>query len=320
MLEPQNIGAGGPTGVVGGCFPYLLNILTEIPNASIDSLALGPHAFEYTGEYTSDLADPGHPQNPRYLDISSLEKVPLGPDSKIIRVLNRQRRLRLVLCYSGRRPGERHLHDQVCKMLASSAPLMRDLTLHMVYLFWGGVREVPKVNHSAHFNIFRSIVMPLKMPYLRSLSLRRWIFTVEELKIFLSAHATTLRDLHLLGCFCGDNEVALARWGGRALSLSSVELSGFLAVLDRHSANAHGWETMDQIDWSQMKLTVSDREARHLEMLWLGGRENQVERLAASLDPRPHEHFGGGRVSASCYGENSELYLILALRFVGPYA
>lgn len=205
-------------------------------------------------------------------------------------------------------------------MLASSAPLMRDLTLHMVYLFWGGVREVPKVNHSAHFNIFRSTVMPLKMPYLRSLSLRRWIFTVEELKIFLSANATTLRDLHLLGCFCGDNEVALARWGGRALSLSSVELSGFLAVLDRHSANAHGWETMDQIDWSQMKLTVSDREARHLEMLWLGGRENQVERLAASLDPRPHEHFGGGRVSASCYGENSELSLILALRFVGPYA
>lgn len=79
MLEPQNIGAGGPTGVVGGCFPYLLNILTEIPNASIDSLALGPHAFEYTGEDTSDLADPVTRKTPGIWISARWRKFPLAP-------------------------------------------------------------------------------------------------------------------------------------------------------------------------------------------------------------------------------------------------
>jgi hypothetical protein len=278
MLEPRNIGAGGQTGVTSGCLAYLLDILTAIPNMSIDSLALGPHAFEYTGEDTDDLAAPDHPQNPRYLDISSLENIPLGPDSKYNRVLNRLERLRLVLCYSGRRPGEKYLHDQVCRLLASSAPQMRSLTLHMIYLFRGGVREIPRVDHSTHFDLFGSIIIPLNMPHLRSLSLRRWIFTAEELKSFLLAHATTLRDLHILGCLCGDDETKLAEWGGRSLCLNGVELSGFLAFLDRQSANPYDWQTMDQSEWLRTRPKITEREARMLETIWLGGRQNEVQR------------------------------------------
>lgn len=278
MLEPQNIGAGGQTGVTGGCLAYLLDILTATPNVSISSLALGPHAFEYTGEDTDDLAAPDHPQNPRYLDISSLENIPLGPDSKYNRVLNRLERLHLVLCYSGRRPGERHLHDQVCRLLASSAPQMRSLALHMIYLFGGGVRETPRVDHGTHFDLFGSIIMPLNMPHLRSLSLRRWIFTAEELKSFLLAHATTLRDLHILGCLCGDDETKLAEWGGRSLCLIGVELTGFLPFLDRQSANPYGWQTVDQLEWSRTRPVITEREARTLETIWLGGRENEVQR------------------------------------------
>jgi hypothetical protein len=163
-------------------------------------------------------------------------------------------------------------------LLEASAPRMRSLTLHMIYLFWGGVREVPKVVHRTHFDTFKSIIMPLHMPNLRSLSLRRWIFTAEELKAFLLAHAVTLRNLHLLGCLCGDDETRLAQWGGRTLALTGVELSGFLAALESRSPNPHCWKSVDQVQWSQMRSGLNEQELRNLETLWLSGRENRVDR------------------------------------------
>jgi hypothetical protein len=278
VLEPQHVGADGPGGITGDCLFFLLNVLAEMSSVRIHSLALGPHAFEYTGEDTIDLVDRNHPQNPRYLDISLLEDVHLGPSSKIHQVMEQLEQLRLALCYSGKRSGERHLNDKVRMLLEASAPRMRSLTLHMIYLFWGGVREVPKVFHSTHFDTFKSIVMPLHMPNLRSLSLRRWIFTAEELKAFLLAHAVTLRDLHLLGCLCGDDETRLAQWGGRTLALTGVELSGFLAALESRSPNPHGWKSVDQVQWSQMRSGLTEQEVRNLELVWLSGRENRVDR------------------------------------------
>lgn len=62
----------------------------------MDSLAIGPHAFEYTGEDMDELIDPNHPENPQYLDISAFENVPLEPGDRLIRVLGQLQHLRLI--------------------------------------------------------------------------------------------------------------------------------------------------------------------------------------------------------------------------------
>jgi hypothetical protein len=148
----------------------------------------------------------------------------------------------------------------------------------MIYLFWGGVREVPRVDNDTRFEVFGSIVSPLHMPLLRSLSLRRWIFSSRELRIFLLKHASTLRDLHLLGCLCGDNEDELARWGGENLNLDSVELGGFLSAVDIDSANPRNWTQVNSAQWRTMDPTTSERNLAYLEALWIAGKLNVVER------------------------------------------
>lgn len=110
------------------------------------------------------------------------------------------------------------------------------------------------------------------MPHLRSLSLRRWIFSAQELRSFLLKHAPTIRDLHLLGCLCGDDEDALARWGGENLNLSGIELSGFLFAVDVSSVNLHNWKRVDLAQWRKMEPMVSKQEIVYLETLWLAGR------------------------------------------------
>lgn len=285
MLEPQHVGAGGETGIAGDCLFSILRTLANAPATRINGLAVGPHAFEYNVEDASELADPYHPRNPRYLDISAFEHVPLSPDSEIARTLNPLERLRLVLCYSGSRSNEEHMRGQLRQFIRSAAPLLRDLTLNMMYLFWGGRNEAPKVRDGARFGVFASVVMPIHMPYLRELSLRRWIFTADELKMFLSAHAATLRDMHLLGCLCGDDETSLAQWGGQALNLTGAELTGFHAVLDERSANPHGWQSVTYKQWTKMRPNIDELDTRHLESVWLGGRPNTVARQHKREEP-----------------------------------
>jgi hypothetical protein len=277
-LEPQHAGVTGQATPSGDCIFSLLKIAAEAPSACIDSLAIGPHSFEYTGEDIDEVADPNHPKNPQYLDISAFEDVQLEPKDKLLAVLGQLRSLRLALCYSGCRSDEQHMREQLRKFLDASALQLHTLTLHMIYLFWGGVHEVPKVDNDTRFEVFGSIVSPLHMPLLRSLSLRRWIFSSRELRIFLLKHASTLRDLHLLGCLCGDNEDELARWGGENLNLDGVELGGFLSAVDVASANPRNWTQVNSIQWQSMKPTVSERNLACLEALWLAGRPNVVER------------------------------------------
>lgn len=277
-LEPQHAGIGGQTTPSGDCLFSLLHILAGVPTAHVESLAIGPHAFEYTGEDIDELADPNHPANPQYLDISAFEDVQLEPGDRALTVLGQLRHLRLALCYSGCRSDEEHMREQLRKFLKSSAPQLQTLTLHMIYLFWGGVREVPKVDNDARFEVFHSVVSPMRLPFLRSLSLRRWIFSVDELRPFLLEHSSTLRDLHLLGCLCGDNESDLARWGGENLRLDGVELSGFLSAVGVQSANVHGWTQVDTAQWRDMESAMSEWGIANLEKLWLAGRPNVVER------------------------------------------
>lgn len=190
-LEPQHVGGGGLTGVPGDCLFSILDVLAEHLETHIESLVIGPpHQFEYTGENASELADPYYPQNPRYLDLSSLENISLGSESKIGLILGRLRYLRLVLCYSGKRLEEGEMHAQIHRFLESSAPQLSSLMVHMVYLFWGGAREVPRVDHDVHFDFFRSTLMPLHIPRLQSLSLRPWIFTAQEVKTRIARVAT----------------------------------------------------------------------------------------------------------------------------------
>lgn len=277
-LEPQHAGISGQATPSGDCLFSLLKVVAEAPSACIDSLAIGPHCFEYTGEDIDEVADPNHPQNPQYLDISAFENVQLEPGANLLTVLGQLHNLRLALCYSGCRSDERHMREQLRKFLEASAPQMRTLTLHMIYLFWGGVREVPKVDNDAHFEVFGSIVSPLHMPFLRSLSLRRWIFAARELKVFLLKHSSTLRDLHLLGCLCGDDEHELARRGGDKLDLEGVELSGFYSAVDNASANPRNWTQMDLLQWRSMYHDLSKQPVACLEAFWLSGRPNSVER------------------------------------------
>lgn len=277
-LEPRHAGIGGQTTPSGDNIFALLQVIAQCPKAHMDSLAIGPHAFEYTGEDMSELIDPNHPENPQYLDISAFENVPLEPGDELIRVLGRLQHLRLALCYSGCRSDEQHMREQLRKFLGASTPRLQTLTLHMIYLFWGGIREVPKVDNDARFEVFRSVVSPMYMPHLRSLSLRRWIFSAEELKHFLLKHSSTLRDLHLLGCLCGDDEEELARWGGKNLNLSGVELSGFLSAVAVRSANLRDWRRADPAQWRLIVSALSEQKSRHLETLWLAGRSNVVSR------------------------------------------
>ena len=277
-LEPQHAGVSGQSTPSGESLFSLLKIAAEAPSACIDSLAIGPHSFEYTGEDIVEVADPNHPQNPQYLDISAFEDVQLEPEDKLLAVLGQLRNLRLALCYSGCRSDEQHMREQLRKFLKASAPQLHTLTLHMIYLFWGGMRQVPKVDNDTRFEVFSSIVTPLHMPFLRSLSLRRWIFSSRELKVFLLKHAFTLRDLHLLGCLCGDDEDELARWGGENLNLDGVELGGFLSAVDIASANPRNWTQVNSAQWQTMDPTVSERNLACLEALWLVGRPNVVER------------------------------------------
>ncbi|KAK4551228.1 hypothetical protein LTR86_011282 [Recurvomyces mirabilis] len=277
-LEPQHTGITGPGTTVGDRLFPLLDVLAKVPKARVTSLAIGPHAFEYTGEDTSELADPSHAQNPQYLDISALKDVFLGPDTNLSHILSRLKHLRFAFCYSGHCANENHMRDKMCKLLQASTPQLRSLTLHMMYLFWGGVHEVPKLDNNARFDVFTSVISPLRMPHLHSLSLRRWIFTAGELKAFLAEHATTLRNLHLLGCLCGDDEAMLARWGAQNLALTGVELSRCLSVLDMRSANPHGWRRMNQAEWRQMRPMFTEQEYRELEPTWLDGRTNRVAR------------------------------------------
>lgn len=277
-LEPQHAGVSGQATPSGNCLFSLLQIAAETPSACIDSLAIGPHSVEYTGEDIEEVADPNHPLNPQYLDISAFEDVKLEPKDKLCAVLGQLRNLRLALCYSGCRSDEQHMREQLRKYLDASAPQLHTLTLHTIYLFWGGVHQVPKVDNDTRFEVFGSIVSPLNMPLLRSLSLRRWIFSSRELKVFLIKHAPTLRDLHLLGCLCGDNEDELAQWGGETLNLDGVELDGFLSAVDIVSANPRNWTQVDSVKWQSMNSTVSKQNLACLEALWLAGRPNVVER------------------------------------------
>lgn len=277
-LEPQHAGISGQATPSGECLFFLLEAVAQAPSAYIDSLAIGPHSFDYTGEDINEVADPNHPENPQYLDISAFENVQLEPGDNLCTVLGQLQHLRLALCYSGCRSDEQHMREQLCKSLKASAPQLRTLTLHMIYLFWGGVREVPKVDNGAHFEVFGSIVSPLYMPFLRSLSLRRWIFSTGELKVFLLKHSSTLRDLHLLGCLCGDDEYELARWGGDNLDLDGIELSGFFSAVDMASANPQEWTQMNLLQWRSRDSTLSERTVACLETLWLAGRPNSVDR------------------------------------------
>jgi hypothetical protein len=192
-LEPQHAGISGQTTPSGDCLFSLLKTVAQAPSAHIDSLAIGPHSFEYTGEDIDEVADPNHPANPQYLDISAFEDVQLEPEDELLAVLGQLRNLRLALCYSGCRSDEQHMREQLGKFLEASAQQLHTLTLHMIYLFWGGVREVPKVDNDTRFEVFSSIVSPLHMPFLRSLSLRRWIFSSRELRIFHTARSAPPR-------------------------------------------------------------------------------------------------------------------------------
>lgn len=164
------------------------------------------------------------------------------------------------------------------KFLGASSPQLQTLTLHMIYLFRGGLRKVPKVDNNARFEVFHSVVSPMHMPYLRSLSLRRWIFSAEELSHFLLRHSSTLRDLHLLGCLCEDDEERLARWGGSNLNLNGVELSGFLSAVGVHSATLRDWTRANPAQWQKIVCTLSEQKIRDIETLWLAGRSNTVNR------------------------------------------
>ena len=73
-LEPQHAGVSGQATLSGNCLFSLLKIAADAPSASIDSLAIGTHSFEYTGEDILEVADPNHPQNPQLATLDLLEQ------------------------------------------------------------------------------------------------------------------------------------------------------------------------------------------------------------------------------------------------------
>lgn len=66
--------------------------------------------------------------------------------------------------------------------------------------------------------------------------------------------------------------------------MTSVELTGFLAVLDYESVNPHQWQTVSKTQWNELRPNMTEQIARELEGVWLRGRPNKVIRQQKQED------------------------------------
>jgi hypothetical protein len=130
---------------------------------------------------------------------------------------------------------------------------------------------------------FSKIVGSKFFPRLKSIVLRDWLFMLEELEVFLLAHANTLRELHLINCCIAEASESefidsIKSKLQPALSLTGVEIYA-LAHEDFCRKLYAGESIHDENDPADQVELCSEFEA-----MFLGGRPNLVTRLNVFTD------------------------------------
>lgn len=270
-LAPSQL--AGPLHTHENTLGSIISAAREVPDARIELLEVGPHVFE-SALYPNRGDDFEHdPRDAQYIHLSNILAV-ARPD--LLPFFGGLRRCRLPLYYPTRRAKDFQILDEQIKLTAhrllSASTSLTHLCLSV---------DAPSVNSNKYFGtatakLLDSLIGDHIFPCLRILDLRGWSVYETSLKTFLSAHSGTLRELRLLECLFrpGTDFKALAEWAGDQLSLNGVELNEHSArvVLARKLAQSSTMSSDDRV----LNLITDEYES-----LWLGGRQNMIERELA---------------------------------------
>lgn len=86
-------------------------------------------------------------------------------------------------------------------------------------------------------SVLSNLFNGLHFEKLRSLELRNWSFTMDEIEAIIFPHAATLESVHLIGCFCHDPYMTtltrISKTWPKQLSLSGAEIAGLIFQVDQ---------------------------------------------------------------------------------------
>lgn len=122
--------------------------------------------------------------------------------------------------------------------------------------------------HTEQFNIWLADQF---YPQLRSLQLYAWHLPHSKLQAFLERHRSSLRFVHFLDCLSFGDQILLARWAGKNLDLSGIEI------------RSKGLGSISKLQAEKGIVASEETEglplSRSHENLWLGGRRNYIARV-----------------------------------------
>ena len=249
-------------------FNNILFAYTQVLHATIESFAVGPHAFE-------------HPSMPR-------ENGPHGVKDKRDAQHVSQLTLRHANISHGKCmfPKLRRLYLPVSIHLAvlqyaSMEPLypprLFEITQGLTHLYLP-LEELPtsmmlEVNPKST-DLFEPFLSDSHFPQLQLLDLRRWSVSHELFTSFLKRHSATLRQLRLLGCVLHGDPLVLANWASTSLHLQGIELDATDCTRCPSYVEIETWGRRRWKLHPEMAPLTDERET-----LWLGGRRNSIEYL-----------------------------------------
>jgi hypothetical protein len=185
------------------------------------------------------------------------------------------------------------------RLLSDSAASLTHLDLE-TGLYSGLSREFWNLSAMAK-PVFAQILDQIHFPKLTSVVLRGWLFSLQDLENFLLAHATTLRNVHLINCCLAEASKDELVYAIRtrlepALSLAGVEIYALMygaRCLERHvykirQRRSHIQELPNEDeddDEAEQELEMPmprdqvSLDRSDLEDFFLGGRHNVVTRV-----------------------------------------
>lgn len=124
---------------------------------------------------------------------------------------------------------------------------------------------------------FATLLGGLHFQRLESLELGGWVLVTKAFRLFLRAHAATLRELCLIDNIVLGDSIRLAKWGGRKLALT-----GMLIVSIPYIRRALVIGGDHSLALPSREPTVVDISTEPLDDLWLSGRHNHLAHLHPS--------------------------------------
>jgi hypothetical protein len=181
------------------------------------------------------------------------------------------------------------------RLLSDSAASLTHLNLE-VGLYSGLTRDSWDDRAEAK-PVFAKILGQIHFSSLESVVLRGWLFSLTDLETFLLAHATTLRNVHLINCCLAEASkdeliTSIKSKLEPALALTGVEIYALMyesRCLERHLYKArqrvsHRQKLLDEGDDALNEASPIPRDQDRLdrsdlENLFLRGRRNAVTRV-----------------------------------------